>query len=126
MRKMRSKVIIIIIGGVLGVSAGCGSVSTKPRPTATPARPPDLSWDASIGALLNDRCASCHGNVAGISYSTYQSTLQGSMHGPIIIPGDPVNSKLVVKQTPGNHPGQLSAEQLARVEEWIRWGAPEK
>ena len=111
---------------VLLLSAGCGSPIGRVRPTALPTRPPDLSWDRSIGVLLNDRCASCHGNVAGISYSTYESAMRGGMHGPVILPGDPAHSKVVIRQTAGNHPGQLSAAELARVTEWIKWGAPEK
>ncbi len=111
---------------LLVLGAGCGSPIGRARPTAIPTRPPNLSWDGSIGALLIDRCASCHGNVAGISYSTYESAMRGSMHGPIILPGDPANSKVVIRQAAGNHPGQLSAAELARVTEWIKWGAPEK
>jgi mono/diheme cytochrome c family protein len=106
--------------------AGCSAPAKRPAQTPTPARPSNLSWDGSIGALLNDRCASCHGQVAGLSYATYDSALRGSMHGPVIIPGDPAHSKLVIKQSQGNHPGQLSAEELARVKEWIQWGTPEK
>jgi len=48
------------------------------------------------------------------------------MHGPIILPGNPAESKLVIKQSQGDHPGQLSPEQLTRAKEWIRWGALEK
>jgi mono/diheme cytochrome c family protein len=108
------------------IVSGCAAAPRRPTPTPAPTRPPDLSWEGSIGRLLNDRCASCHGQVAGISYATYESALRGGMHGPIILPGNPAQSKLVIKQSQGDHPGQLSAEQLARVTEWIRWGAPEK
>jgi hypothetical protein len=48
------------------------------------------------------------------------------MHGPVILPGDPVNSLLIIKQLQGNHPGQLSVDELARVKEWIKWGAPKQ
>jgi hypothetical protein len=64
--------------------------------------------------------------VAGISYATYESALRGGMNGPVIVPRNPAQSKLVIKQSTGDHPGQLSAEQLMRVKEWIKWGAPEK
>ena len=52
--------------------------------------------------------------------------MRGSMNGPIVLPGNPAQSKLVIKQAQGNHPGQLAPDQLAHVKEWIRWGAPEK
>ncbi len=120
--KLRLAVLLL---GALIVTA-CAAAPRRSTPTPTPTRPPDLSWEGSIGQLLNDRCASCHGQVAGISYATYESALRGSMHGPIILPGDPAHSKLAIKQSQGNHPGQLTPNQLALVKEWIRWGAPEK
>jgi mono/diheme cytochrome c family protein len=121
--KLRCAVLLLL--SAISVAA-CTAAPRRPTPTPAPTRPPDLSWEGSIGQLLNDRCASCHGQVAGISYATYESALRGSMNGPIILPGNPAQSKLVIKQSPGDHPGQLSPEQLARVKEWIRWGAPER
>ena len=108
------------------IVSACATTPRRPTPTPSPTRPPTLSWEGSIGQLLNDRCASCHGQVAGISYATYESALRGGMNGPIILPGNPAQSQLVIKQSQGDHLGQLSPEQLARVKEWIRWGAPEK
>jgi hypothetical protein len=64
--------------------------------------------------------------VADISYSTYESAMRGGMHGPIIFPGDPKNSRLVIKQSNGDHPGQLTSTQLSSVKEWIARDAPEK
>lgn len=122
MHKLRAT----ILASALILSAACGSPIGKPRPTPTPTRPPTLSWDGSVGQLLNDRCASCHGQVAGLSYATYESALRGSMNGPVIVPGDPANSKLIIMQSKGNHPGQLAPEQLAWVKAWIKWGAPER
>lgn len=108
------------------LSAACGAPIGKSRPTPTPTRPPALSWEGSIGAMLNDRCASCHGQVAGLSYATYESAMRGSMNGPVILPGDPANSKLVIKQSAGDHHGQLAPQQLEWMKEWIKWGAPER
>lgn len=116
--------VLFIFSAVL--LTACAAAPRRPTPTPSPTRPPALSWEGSIGQLLNDRCASCHGQVAGISYATYESALRGGMNGPIILPGNPAQSKLVIKQSQGDHLGQLSPEQLARVKEWIRWGAPEK
>ncbi len=111
--------------------SGCGAplARTAPRTRAAtpkPTRPPYLNWDDTIGPLLNDRCVSCHGQIAGLSYATYESALRGSMNGPVIIPGDPVHSKIVIRQSAGDHPMQLTPEQLTLVKEWIAWGAPEK
>jgi hypothetical protein len=126
MRHRSFKRYCFLISAVLLLNAGCGGPLARSHPTLAPTRPSNLSWEGSIGALLNDRCASCHGQVAGLSYATYDSALRGSMHGPVVLPGDPDHSKLIIKQSQGNHPAQLSAEELAQVKEWIRWGAPKR
>jgi mono/diheme cytochrome c family protein len=87
-----------------------------------------LTWDTSIGALFQTKCGTCHGTaaMAGLNLSTYADALKGGNSGPAIIPGDAAHSLLVQKQQAGNHPGQLTAEELAQVMEWIDAGAPEK
>jgi hypothetical protein len=57
--------------------------------------------------------------------STYQGALKGGNSGPAIVPGDPGASLLVTKQAAGNHPGQLSGDELALIRQWIEAGAPE-
>ena len=110
-------------------------VTPTPRPSPTP--PPTLepgaevgamTWDGYFTGLFRNRCSSCHGvtNVGGLSLSTYQDALAGGNSGPAIIPGDPDNSVLVQKQSAGNHPGQLTIDELAQVIAWINSGAPEK
>ena len=52
--------------------------------------------------------------------------MKGAQDGPVIVPNDSANSKLVQIQFQGGHPGQLSTEELAIVKAWIDAGAPEK
>ena len=52
--------------------------------------------------------------------------MKGAKDGAVIIPGNVDGSKLIEIQSAGNHPGQLSAEELAIVKSWIAAGAPEK
>jgi mono/diheme cytochrome c family protein len=85
-----------------------------------------LTWENSIGAMLQTKCASCHGTSGGLSLSTYTDAMKGGNSGPVIIPGDATNSLLVQKQQPGNHYGQLTPEEIAQVIEWINAGALEK
>ncbi|MBI5877048.1 MAG: hypothetical protein HZB53_05295 [Chloroflexi bacterium] len=126
---LRTLVSAALLGlfAVLVLSACDANTFTYVAPTPTPARsrPPDLSWNGSVGALFFNKCKSCHGGVAGMFLTSYKDAMKGSMRGPVIVPGDPVNSKLVIKQSTGSHPGQLSDDQLARVKAWIAWGAPE-
>lgn len=105
----------------------------RPSPTAPPTLAPGvevgaMTWDGYFSGLFRNRCSTCHGftNVGGLSLSTYQDALKGGNSGPAIVPGDPDNSVLVQKQSMGNHPGQLTIDELNQVIAWIQAGAPEK
>jgi cytochrome b subunit of formate dehydrogenase len=107
--------------------------TSRPSPTAPPTLVPGselgaMTWDGYFSGLFRNRCSTCHGftKVGGLSLSTYQDALQGGNSGPAIIPGDPDNSVLVEKQSMGNHPGQLTIDELNQVIAWIKAGAPEK
>ncbi len=110
-------------------------VTPTPRPVATLAPTHTLgagisvnSWQGTFEALFRNRCGTCHGRtkVSGLTLATYQDALQGGDHGPAIVPGDPNASVLVQIQSQGGHPGQLTAEELKSVIDWIQAGAPEK
>jgi cytochrome b subunit of formate dehydrogenase len=111
-------------------------VPATPTPRPSPTAPPTIAPGAEVGAmtwngyfigLFRNRCSSCHGvtSVGGLSLATYQDALKGGVSGPAIIPGDPDNSILVQKQSTGNHPGQLTIDELTQVIDWINAGAPE-
>ncbi len=110
-------------------------VTPTPRPSPTP--PPTLApgevaavmtWDGYFSGLFRNRCSTCHGvtAVGGLSLATYQDTLEGGNSGPAIVPGNPDGSVLVQMQSTGNHPGQLTIDELNQVIAWIKAGAPEK
>jgi len=105
------------------------SLPTQPGTASTqPASASSLTWDNAIGAIFQNKCGACHGSnaTAGLNLSTYADAMKGSQSGAVILPGDSVNSLLVLKQQPGNHFGQLSADELAQVIDWINAGALEK
>lgn len=96
---------------------------------STPAGPASLTWKADVGPLLQAKCAGCHGAanaMAGLNLNTFAGALQGGASGPAIVPGEPESSRLLAVQSAGNHPGQLSQEELAELREWIAGGAPEE
>jgi cytochrome b subunit of formate dehydrogenase len=110
-------------------------VTPTPRPSPTP--PPTLvpgaevgamTWDGYFSGLFRNRCSTCHGvtKVSGLSLSTYQDALKGGNSGPAIVPRNPDSSILVLKQSTGDHPGQLTLDELNQVIAWIKSGAPEK
>ena len=105
----------------------------RPSPTAPPTLAPGaipnvMTWDNYFSNLFKNRCSTCHGitKVSGLTLATYQDALKGGNSGPAIVPGDPDNSILVQKQSMGNHPGQLTIDELNQVISWIKAGAPEK
>ncbi|GMR09287.1 MAG: hypothetical protein BMS9Abin28_0105 [Anaerolineae bacterium] len=87
-----------------------------------------LSYDGAIGPLLEARCGACHGDdgLQGLNVTTYKKLMQGGASGLAILPGDPEGSPLVLRQSGDEaHFGQLAADELDLVIEWIAAGAPE-
>ena len=110
-------------------------ITPTPRPTLAPTATPEVaagvtpaSWEGQFSALFQNRCGACHGRTAvgGLNLSTYANALQGGAGGSGIVPGDPDASRIVQIQSAGNHPGQLTIEELQQVINWIEAGAPEK
>ncbi len=100
-----------------------------PTSDASPVPAGSLTWDASIGAIFQSRCSLCHGvnlSTNGLSFATYADAMRGASDGPVIVSGDPANSKLVAVQSAGGHPGQLNPDELSAVKNWITAGALEK
>jgi mono/diheme cytochrome c family protein len=86
-----------------------------------------LTYDGVIGPLLELRCIACHGEggLQGLNISSYDDLLKGGISGQAVVPGNPVESLLVQRQTGESaHFGQLNPEELELVIEWIRAGAP--
>jgi hypothetical protein len=99
-------------------------------PTAiAPSDATGLTWDNGVAAMFQAKCTACHGPAAaaaGLNLSTYADTMKGSTNGPVIIPGDGTNSKLIVVQSGGNHPAVFLPEEIADLIAWINAGALEK
>jgi cytochrome c len=87
-----------------------------------------VTW-AEVSPIFSTKCGMCHSAALatnGLNLSTYADAMKGAASGPVIVPNDSANSKLIQIQSQGGHPGQLSAEELAIVSAWIDAGAPEK
>ena len=89
----------------------------------------EVTYKSLIGPMLKTRCGSCHGEAGlqGLDLTSYQTTLQGGVSGPGVIPGDPDGSLIVHKQS-GEQPhfAQLNAQELELLIKWINAGAPEQ
>ncbi len=88
------------------------------------------SFVASVGPLLQARCGACHGGaspVMSLDLTSYAGAMKGSSNGPVILPEDPSNSRLIQVQS-GEKPhfGQLNPDELTLVIDWIQSGANEQ
>jgi mono/diheme cytochrome c family protein len=105
------------------------SEGLQPLPPETQPSADELVYDGYIGALFQEKCGGCHGENAmkGLDLLTYNTAMQGSVDGPVIVPGDPTASLLIQIQS-GEKPhfGQLTEDELKNVQAWIDAGAPEK
>ena len=78
--------------------------------------------------MVDAKCVACHNSsskLGGLDLSDYQTALLGGNSGPAVVPGNPDNSNILIVQSAGGHPGQLSDEEISQVREWIEIGAPE-
>jgi cytochrome b subunit of formate dehydrogenase len=98
-----------------------------PFPTPLPI-PSNLKpvWQGNVALVFARSCTVCHGGIAGLDYTTYQSTLKGGQDGPVIVPGDAAGSLTIRKISDGTHPGPLSPTELSVLKAWIAAGAVEK
>ena len=77
--------------------------------------------------LFLQQCGGCHGPVPSkdLKLIDYRGAITGSSAGPVIVPGDPDNSKILEVLTKG-HFAKLTAHQLELLRQWIADKAPEK
>ena len=82
-----------------------------------------VTWNSTIGSILNSKCGSCHGAVAmgGLNVTDYTSIMASGS----ISSGDSGSSVLVQKMEEGGHPGSLTSEELELLKNWIESGAPQ-
>jgi mono/diheme cytochrome c family protein len=92
-------------------------------------------FEARVRPLLAERCIRCHGDkdaLAGLRLDSREGWMTGGERGPAIIPGEPEQSLVIravryqdseLQMPPADDGGQLSASEIAILEEWVRLGA---
>jgi len=135
-----------IVAGVLTVALMDGpylaaqvasAQTTNPADAATPAQNAGKAPAyADVAAVISKyHCTVCHGGTeprAGLSLDDHKSMLKGSKRGPVIVPGNPANSEIILRlkgqsepRMPFTGPPWLSDEEVATIERWIAAGARE-
>ena len=99
----------------------------------------EISFQSDIDPVLHDKCQQCHlppdgiGFVrTGLNMRSYSTLMQGTMFGPIIIPGDSKRSvinKLIEGRAgesmrmPHGDAKKLTAEEVEDFKLWVNQGA---
>src|SRR5262245_31597795 len=104
-------------------------------PAAVPTTEQLDFFESKIRPVLVDRCYQCHSASAeklkgGLLLDSREGLSKGGDDGPIVIPGDPNRSRLIIAlrytsddlKMPPKQP--LRPEQVASFEAWIKMGAP--
>jgi len=80
---------VLLVGGIVSLA---GADTTKPT----------VSFSEDILPILQTRCTSCHSpggegtQKSGLVLSSYEGLMKGTKFGPVVNPGDPVTSNLMV------------------------------
>lgn len=93
---------------------------------------PEDEFESKVRPILAQKCFACHTAAAsgGLRLDSREAILKGGQRGPAITPGKPEESLLVtaihyqdnrLKMPPT---GELSANEVRAIEDWVRGGAP--
>ncbi len=96
---------------------------------------PNPAFSKDIKPILDSFCVKCHNPQdahKGLSLDTYEGIMKGHKSGPVLVPGQPQQSTLliVIKQdTPPAsrmpfHQETLTPHRIHNIENWILQGAP--
>ena len=93
---------------------------------------PTEFFETKIRPLLVSKCQVCHGadqQMGGLNLSSAAGFWRGADSGPVVVKGDPEDSRLIkavgyrdrIKMPPT---GRLADAEIAALREWVRMGAP--
>lgn len=89
-----------------------------------------VSFANDVMPIIESRCVNCHGGrriEEGLLMRTYEEIMAGSENGPVLVPGDVANSKLVELVTNQKMPKRgpkLTPPQVQIITDWVAAGAP--
>ncbi len=88
-------------------------------------------FENKVRPILANSCYSCHtdGAAANLHVDSREALLKGGDSGPVIVPGDPSKSLLIVAIEQTGHlkmpkGGKLTAAEVETLTTWVKMGAP--
>ncbi len=98
MRNRNHTLVSIIVGSLVLV----GSTPLMPIHQACAEHGTPISYSEDIAPIFKGWCVSCHQtggegySASGLDLTTYQGLMKGTKFGPMVIPGEPDTSNLIV------------------------------
>ena len=101
-------------------------------------RTPTVSYRTDVAPILDKHCKSCHvpGEagyvVSGFELGSYDALMKGTQFGPVVLPGDPLTSVLVMLiegradpslRMPHGDASTLTADEILAIRRWVEQGA---
>jgi hypothetical protein len=101
-------------------------------------RTPVVSYQKDVVPILDQHCKACHlpgqpGYVAsGFEVGSYESLMKGTKFGPVVLPGDPLTSVLVMLvegrvdpslRMPHGDATTPSKDEILTIRRWVEQGA---
>src|SRR5919108_4191563 len=126
---MRRKCSLAVVANtlILMVASSPAAAQTPMPPAATV----KVDYKKDVKPMLAENCYACHGaevQQAGLRLDLRQPALRGGDYGPVIVPGNSAESKLIKRLVDGDGgmqmppTGALSAEEIGLLRAWIDQG----
>jgi uncharacterized membrane protein len=102
------------------------------------ARDEAVSYSQDVQPILDKHCKSCHvpGQsgyvISGFELGSHEQLMKGTQYGPVVLPGDPLTSVLVMLiegrvdpslKMPHGGGTTLTESEIATVRNWVEQGA---
>ncbi len=88
------------------------------------------TYEETFRAMFEGRCVFCHSGPqaeASLDLSSYDGLMVGGQNGPVVVPGDPTSSLIILRQSDStDHFGQVLDDELDALREWVENGAPKE
>jgi len=129
MKKSPTRPTLLAVALLCSLCVGLGSATAV---QAAQAGPQEAFFKSKILPIFTARCQSCHNHtlkLSGLSLESAASMQQGGTHGPVIVPGDPQQSRLYRRVARMEKPfmpmeGEaLPESEVTSLKTWIEQGA---
>lgn len=98
-----------------------------------------VSFSADVQPVLERRCSACHEpgqpgyEASGLRMNSYAEVMEGTRYGPVVLPGDPLSSTLIMLvegradpslKMPHGDARPPTSDEIAILRAWVEQGAP--